>query len=419
MGLLLKNIKLERCYKEQNNGLVVTETETKDLLIKEGCFAEIADEIAENTPGVQRVIDGRGQLLVPSLRESHIHIDKTYFSGPWQAPTRPEDFSIYTRLNEEKELLPAQLDVAAERAHKVVQHYIQNGHTHIRTHCNIDPQIGLKHVELTLDVLKQYEDQIMYEIVAFPQHGLLRNGEKFIQLFEQALNMGVTHIGGLDFATLERDVESSLQLLVKWAKQYDLGIDIHLHDRGTLGVYEIERLLDMMAMYDYQGEVTLSHAFALAQVPAQKKETLFRRLAERNVDISTTVVISPGLTLPIFELDQYGVKVSVGHDSLTDHWSPFGTGDTIQKLNLLSEQFNLIDEKRLSYALKFGTGGVTPLDSAGRQVWPKVGMPANALLVDAVSSAHLIARRCPISTVISRGQVISEQSIQQKGAYRG
>ena len=122
MGLLLKNIKLERCYKEQNNGLVVTETETKDLLIKEGCFAEIADEIAENTPGVQRVIDGRGQLLVPSLRESHIHIDKTYFSGPWQAPTRPEDFSIYTRLNEEKELLPAQLDVAAERAHKVVQH---------------------------------------------------------------------------------------------------------------------------------------------------------------------------------------------------------------------------------------------------------------------------------------------------------
>jgi len=46
-------------------------------------------------------------------------------------------------------------------------------------------------------------------------------------------------------------------------------------------------------------------------------------------------------------------------------------------------------------------------------------MPANALLVDAVSSAHLIARRCPISTVISRGQVISEQSIQQKGAYRG
>ena len=53
MGLLLKNIKLERCYKEQNNGLVVTETETKDLLIKEGCFAEIADEIAENTSGVQ------------------------------------------------------------------------------------------------------------------------------------------------------------------------------------------------------------------------------------------------------------------------------------------------------------------------------------------------------------------------------
>lgn len=38
MGLLLKNIKLERCYKEQNNGLVVTETETKKSINKGRLF---------------------------------------------------------------------------------------------------------------------------------------------------------------------------------------------------------------------------------------------------------------------------------------------------------------------------------------------------------------------------------------------
>ncbi len=47
--------------------------------------------------------------------------------------------------------------------------------------------------------------------------------------------------------------------------------------------------------------------------------------------------------------------------------------------------------------------------------WPKVGDRANAILVDAVSSAHLIARKYPISTVIAQGVVVHQVEMVQKG----
>ena len=50
--------------------------------------------------------------------------------------------------------------------------------------------------------------------------------------------------------------------------------------------------------------------------------------------------------------------------------------------------------------------------------WPKVGDRANAILVDAVSSVHLIARKCPISTVIAEGVVVHQVEMVQKGALR-
>ena len=93
----------------------------------------------------------------------------------------------------------------------MIQHYIANGHTHIRTHVNVDPQIKTKHVAIIKEVLGHYKDRITYEIVAFPQHGLLRNGEDFLTVMEEALAMGVTHIGGVDPATMDHDIGGVLE----------------------------------------------------------------------------------------------------------------------------------------------------------------------------------------------------------------
>lgn len=415
LTLLLKNVRLETGYIYDASFVTATETKIFDILIENGQFIEIAPRIEANHA---KVVDAKKQLLLPSLKEMHTHIDKTYFGGEWKAPT-PATEGILTRLKEEATLLPKQLDVAEERAHTMVQHYIENGHTHIRTHVNVDPQIETKHMEIVKRVLKQYKDQITYEIVAFPQHGVSRNGPEFLIVLEKALQLGATHIGGVDPASIDGNSSEVLKITFQLAEKYGLGIDIHLHERNTLGEFSIQQILNEMEQRAFDKEVTVSHAFAFADIPQQALDELINQAAAKKMRVTTSVPIGADpITIPVKYMYDRGVDVSFGHDSLVDHWSPFGSGDTIQKLNQFVQRFAYIDEWHIGQSLKYATGGVTPLDGNGEQQWPKIGDKANAILVDAVSSAHLIARQCPISMVISKGNIIHEEEIALKGEFR-
>lgn len=405
MNLLMKNVRLEIGYRFEDGEVIATNTELMDILIEDGVFKKIEKQLnpSEHVP----ILDAKGRLLLPSLKDMHIHLDKTYYSGPWQAPTIAKK-GIWTRIEEEQQLLPKLLPVMVERAQAIIELLIQNGHTHIRTHCNVDPQIGTKHVDLLIELLQSYRDKITYELVAFPQHGLLHSQVE--SQLQQALQIGATHIGGLDPATVDQDINRSLETMVRLAHEADKGIDIHLHDGGTLGEYEIHRLMDYLEHYKFKNEVTISHAFALADISAASLEKLMHRMKAHAINIATTVPFGQNRpTIPIFYLANAGIDVAVGHDSLTDHWSPFGTGDTVEKLKILAERFYCSDERRLGQCWKFGSGNITPLTEQGELHWPKVGDEANALLIDAVSSAHAIARNGSIDYVLFKGNVTFEK----------
>jgi cytosine/adenosine deaminase-related metal-dependent hydrolase len=415
MQLLLKNVRLETGYLYEQTFVTATKTDIFDVLIENGIFVEIAPLIQVSNAVI---VDANMQLLIPSFKEMHTHIDKTYFSGEWKAPTIATE-GIFSRFKEEALLLPKQLDAAEDRAHAMVQHYIKNGHTHIRTHVNVDPQIETKHIEIAKRVLESYQDEITYEIVAFPQHGLLRNGPSFLAILEKALQMGATHIGGVDPALVDRHSREVIKTTFQLAEKYELGIDIHLHEQNTLGEFDIWHVLNEIEQRSFKKDVTISHAFALADLPEKSLNPLITRMAANQVSLTTTIPIGAGpITIPVKYLYDRGIMVSFGHDSLVDHWSPFGSGDTVQKLNQFIERFGYIDEWHIGQSLKYATGGLTPLNHAGEQQWPKAGDTANALLVDAVSSAHLIARRCPISTVLSKGKIIHKEEIELMGEFR-
>ena len=112
------------------------------------------------------------------------------------------------------------------------------------------------------------------------------------------------------------------------------------------------------------------------------------------IDVATTIPINLNRkTMPVLELTKGGIDVSLGHDSLIDHWSPFGSGNTVEKMNTLAERFRLSDDYYLSRIWRYATNNLTPLNDEGEQVWPKVGDDANLILIDAESSAHGIARK--------------------------
>ncbi|MFT4416349.1 amidohydrolase family protein [Fredinandcohnia humi] len=393
----LTNVRLEKGFIIDDDRVIGTETEICHLKIHDGKIVEINQTDPDPSEEQMNVYE---KLLLPSLREMHIHVDKTYYGGPRKACT-PITNGIFTRLEEEKELLPKLLPTAQDRAEKMIELLIQNGHTHIRTHCNVDPIIGLKNLEVTVNALTKYEDVLTYEIVAFPQHGLLKSDS--VQLIRDAMRNGATLVGGVDPATVDRNIEKSLYTIFDIAVESNKGVDIHLHDPNTLGAFTFERMAHYTKEAGLKGRATISHGMALGDLQGESLQEVAAILKEQEIDVTTTVPINRP-TIPIPTLDTLGISVSVGHDSITDHWSPFGTGNTIQKLGILAERFRMIDEYSLANSLKFGTGGVTPLNDKGERVWPKVGDDATMILVNATCSAEAIARRATIDSVYVKGK---------------
>ena len=410
--LLLKNVTLETGFQYEGDRVTGTNTTVYDVLVKDGTVEKIGKSL---TVPADTVIDVSGNLLMPSMREMHIHVDKTYFGGPWKACV-PITNGIITRIEEEEKLLPQQLPVALQRAEKMIEWLLSQGHTHIRSHCNVDPQIGTKHIEITLEAFAKFEGMLTYDVVAFPQHGLLRSNSE--ALMREAMRKGATLVGGVDPATIDRDIERSLATTMDIATESGKGLDIHIHDGDSLGAFEFKKLAELATQAGKVGQTTISHAIALGDLQGAELEAMTAILREAQIDVTTTIPTNRP-TIPVQYLQKNGVNVSLGHDSLTDHWSPYGTGDTIEKLSILAERFRFMDEFSLNRTWQYATGGIMPLDDEGNAVWPKVGDAANFLLIDAVCSAQAVARRKPITRVIFQGKVVSENGIVQNGVQMG
>lgn len=395
----LTNVKLETGYTYEEAKISQTETEIYSLLIEDGIIKKIISGIVQEEGTL--IFDANRLLVLPAFEEMHIHIDKTYYSGPWKACMQAEN--IFTRFNEEETILPKQLATAQHRAENMLELLLRNGATNIRTHCNVDPIIGLRNLEATLAALETYKDRLSGRIVAFPQHGLLRSNS--VQLVKDAMRMGAQLVGGVDPATVDNDIEKSLHTIMDIAVEFNADVDIHLHDANNLGTFTMKRLASLTEEAGWQGRVTISHALGLGGVTDKEAEEVAERLAALKIDITSTVPIGKQV-IPIPLLDRKGVKVSLGNDSITDHWSPFGTGDMLQKANRLAERFGWSDERSLGKALRFITGGKETLNNEGERVWPNVGDEASFVLTNATCVAEAVARQTEKCVVMYKGNVV-------------
>lgn len=79
----------------------------------------------------------------------------------------------------------------------------------------------------------------------------------------------------------------------------------------------------------------------------------------------------------------------------------------LEKAKLACQLYGWSDEYGISQSLKIATGGLTPLDAAGRQVWPKAGDAADMVLVPAACSAEAVARQSPRKAVFHAGNLVA------------
>ncbi|KML40269.1 amidohydrolase [Cytobacillus firmus] len=399
----LTNIKLETGYLQDDKGAYTTTTELFHLKIEDGKIIEKQGstyKISEN----EKKVDGRGFLALPSFKEMHNHLDKTYLSLDWKAcrPVKNLEERLRYEAMELEELAPT----SKQRASKMIELLLSKGSTHIRTHVNIDPYIGLKNLEGVREALEDYSDKLTYEIVAFPQHGLLR--EHVIPLMKEAMRSGASIVGGLDPAGIDRNIEKSLYEVMNLSTEFDADIDIHLHDGGHAGLYTIDKFAEMIEEAKWHNRAAVSHAFCLGEVPVPQAEEMAERLNGLGMSIMSTIPITKSLP-PIELLDRKGVNVYLGCDGFYDSWGPFGNGDLLEKVTRYGELYRKSDEISLAQSLKWATGGPVPLNKDGEMSWPLEGEEANLVLVNASCSAEAVARTPEREAVIFRGKVVAGQ----------
>lgn len=400
----LDNVRLETGFDYQNEVAVATQTALFCLEINAGRIAAIRDNHQRPDASLP-CYDARQSLLLPAMRDMHIHLDKTFYGGPWRSLNRPAGTTIKDMIALEQKLLPELQPYTRERAGKLIDLLQSHGSTVARSHCNIDPVSGLKNLENLQAVLAQRSADFSCEIVAFPQHGLLLSHCE--PLMREAMQAGAHYVGGLDPTSVDGAMEKSLDTLFQIATDYQKGVDIHLHETSPAGVAAIDYMIATVEKTpQLRDKVTISHAFALATLTPEQVAPRAERMAAVGMSIASTVPIGT-LHMPLKQLQESGVLVMTGTDSVIDHWSPYGLGDMLEKANLYAQLYVRPSEFTLSRSLAIATGNVLPLDAHGKRVWPAVQDEASFVLVNASCSAEAVARISPRHATFHQGRLVA------------
>ncbi|MDN3017018.1 amidohydrolase [Paenibacillus sp. BSR1-1] len=397
----LQNARLETGHKKENDRVVGTKTELCHLLIEDGKIAKII-KAAEQKEDDYPVKDAKGLLLIPSFIEKHVHLDKTYMGDAWRACIPAK--GVIDRCNIEKNILASLPSSTQQRAEALLEVLLSYGSTHVRTHVDIYPEVKLQNLEGVQNALETYSHKVSSEIVAFAQHGLLRPGTA--ELLREALRNGAGLVGAVDPATVDQNIEASLVQLMDLAVEGNADIDLHLHDPGHLGTFTMKRLAILTKEAGWEGRVAVSHAFGLGDISRDEAIEMAEILKEAGISIVTSLPIGRNIP-PVNLLTEYGVEVAIGNDNIYDSWWPTGNGDVLERAGRLIERCRWTDEVSLAQTLKYITGGITPLNKEGSQVWPKVGDTANMVLVEASCSAEAVARRSNRQAVFYQGNLVS------------
>jgi cytosine/creatinine deaminase len=215
----------------------------------------------------------------------------------------------------------------------------------------------------------------------------------------------VETIGGIDPAGFDRDPVAHLDVVFGLAARYGAGIDLHLHDVGSLGAWELELIAERTRDAGLGGRVTVSHAYGFSQVDAAYQDRIIDQLAQAGVTILTAAVYSFPVP-PIKRLRAAGVNVACGHDGIRDLWGPYGSGDMLERAMHVAYRSTFRRDEDIELALDAATyGGARAIGVDPYGLIP--GAPADLVVVDARTAAEAVVTRPPRDVVMKRGVVVA------------
>ena len=307
-----------------------------DVGIAAGRIAVIAPALAAEGPAR----DLAGRLLAPGFVETHIHLDKSRILDRCRADSGDLAEAIAEVARAKQGFTPE--DVYARGA-ATLERAILNGTTHMRTHLEVDPGIGLRGLQGILPLVRDYAWAIDLELCIFPQEGLLNNPGTD-ELMLAALAAGGRVVGAAPYT--DSDPHGQIDRVFAMARQFDLDIDMHLDFGVFNGTLDLDYVCAVTERFKYGGRVAIGHVTKLSTVSPEMVTAAARRMADAGVAL--TVLPSTDLYLMgrneeksamrgvthAHKLLHQGVNCSLSTNNVLNPFTPFGDVSLIRAANL-------------------------------------------------------------------------------------
>jgi len=376
-----------------------------DIGVADGKIVAIEAGLA----GDCEVYDANGRLACAGLIETHIHLDKSRIIDRCPLPEG-------RRVNPVTTVAPLKAAMTVEdiyaRAETTLKECLVNGATRMRTQVEIDPAIGLRGFEAIGALAAAYKWAIDVEQCVFPQDGLT-NYPGTEELLVAALRAGAPVLGGAP--RYDSDPTAQIDRIFALARDYDVGLDLHLDVGDSTDHMDIRRVLELTEQYRRGGRVVVGHMAKLSLMPPAESAAMARRLADAGI----AVTVLPATDLYLMgrdrdhdvrrgvadanHLHEHGVTCSLSSNNILNPATPYGDCSLIRIANLHANILQVVGSARLrELFLMLSEHSARLLNLKDYGLEP--GKPADVVVIDATTPEQAVAEIRPPLAVWKRGR---------------
>ena len=308
-----------------------------DIGIEKGVIQEIG-----RIAGMHKLeIDVKGNLVTESFVNPHLHLCKVF------TLFKMDELALRDYHGENMGKAMTAIELASRVKESYKEDWIlenvrtalnlakEYGVTHIRAFADVDSKAKLEGIKALLKAKEEFKDVIELQVVAFPQDGVLRDIEAYDLVYE-SVKMGADVVGGIPWIELtEKDEEAHIDKMFKIALEFDKDISMLVDDAGDPTLKTIEKLAVKTIEHKYFGRVIAHHARAMSMYPTPYLMKLIALLKKGGVSVVTDPHTGP-LHVPVRELLENGVLLSLGQDDISDAYYPYGRNNMLEVAFLAS-----------------------------------------------------------------------------------
>lgn len=285
----------------------------------------------------------RVTIIIPSLVETHAHLDKAFLAERVPNVTGDLRGAIEAMEAARPTITEDDTTTRAERAARLM---LANGVSAIRTHADVTEGNGLASIEALVEVRRRLAGEMTLQIVAlcgWPVVGPA--GRAHRALLAEAMAAGADLVGGCPH--LEDDPAAATETLMDIAENAGAGLDLHTDENLRAESLALELLARRVLATGFERPVTASHCVSLSMQPEARQRQIAEQVGAAGIGVIAlphTNLFLQGRDHPqatprgitaVRALRAAGVRVAAGADNLQDPFNPLGRGDPLETAGLM------------------------------------------------------------------------------------